>query len=123
MSTYFFGASALAVLVAGHFYLGNLAIRDFSPTYDEPVHLTAGYSYWKTGNYRLNGNDHPPFGEMWAAIPLLLLKPVLPVQNPAWLRQSWNPVDQYSFSDTFLYHNRISADTLMTAGRRMQLVL
>jgi len=37
---------------------------------DEPIHLFAGYSYLKWGDFRTNP-EHPPFAKMWAALPLL----------------------------------------------------
>jgi 4-amino-4-deoxy-L-arabinose transferase-like glycosyltransferase len=43
-----------------------------SPTYDETVHLFAGYSYLKWGDYRVNP-EHPPLVKMLAAAPLLAL--------------------------------------------------
>lgn len=43
-----------------------------SPTYDETVHLFAGYSYLKWGDYRVNP-EHPPLIKMLAAAPLLAL--------------------------------------------------
>lgn len=43
-----------------------------SPTYDEPLHLFAGYSYLKWGNYRANP-AHPPLAKVWAALPLLAI--------------------------------------------------
>ncbi|OVE76785.1 hypothetical protein BVX98_04805 [bacterium F11] len=106
-----------------HLYLGSTAIKSFSPTYDEPVHLTAGYVYWKTGDFRFNGFHHPPFGEMWAALPLMSLKPLVPITHPAWLKQTWSPHDQYQFADTFLFRNRVSHETLMKRGRWMQMGL
>ncbi len=106
-----------------HFYLGMDAIEQSSPTYDEPVHLTAGVVYWKTGQYLYNGLHHPPFGEMWAAIPTVLARPILPVQHPAWLAGRWVPLDQYRFADAFLYHNRVPAERMMNAARCMQLLL
>ena len=44
-----------------------------SITFDEMSHLTSGFSYLKTGDFRL-APDHPPLAKMWAAAPLLLLK-------------------------------------------------
>ena len=41
-----------------------------SPTVDEPIHLFAGYSYLKFGDFRANP-EHPPLAKMWAALPLL----------------------------------------------------
>src|SRR6266498_5706938 len=84
-----------AFLIGAHVYLGLGSIRQFAPTYDEPVHLTAGYVYWKTGDYRFNGYHHPPLAEMWAAFPLLFLNPTLPVQRPEWINQEWRAKDQY----------------------------
>jgi 4-amino-4-deoxy-L-arabinose transferase-like glycosyltransferase len=43
-----------------------------SPTYDETVHLFAGYSYLSWGDYRVNP-EHPPLVKMLAAAPLLAL--------------------------------------------------
>jgi len=50
--------------------LGSVAHK--SPTYDETVHLFAGYSYLKWGDYRANP-EHPPLVKMLAAAPLLAL--------------------------------------------------
>jgi Dolichyl-phosphate-mannose-protein mannosyltransferase len=41
-----------------------------SPTIDEPIHLFAGYSYLKHGDFRANP-EHPPLAKIWAALPLL----------------------------------------------------
>jgi hypothetical protein len=43
-----------------------------SPTYDEPVHLFAGYAYLKWGDFRINP-EHPPLAKVLAALPLLTL--------------------------------------------------
>ncbi len=106
-----------------HVMLGLGPIRTFSPTYDEPVHLTAGLVAWKTGETRFNGYDHPPFGEMWAAIPLIFLNPIIPKNDPRWTAQRWRSIDQYRFADLFFYHNRVPADAMLAAARKMQLLL
>jgi hypothetical protein len=48
------------------------SVQQKSPTYDETVHLFAGYSYLKWGDYRVNP-EHPPLIKMLAAAPLLSL--------------------------------------------------
>jgi len=48
------------------------AIKNQSPTIDEPVHLLAGYSYLKWGDYRVNP-EPPPLAKMLAALPLQAL--------------------------------------------------
>src|SRR5207253_4397829 len=61
----------IAILIALlHAAMAVTAVNTKSPTFDEPQHLTAGYSYWITKDFRLdpeNGN----LPAMWAALPLL----------------------------------------------------
>jgi hypothetical protein len=45
-----------------------------SLTNDELVHIPSGYQYLTTGNFSLNP-EHPPLVKMWAAAPLLFLRP------------------------------------------------
>jgi hypothetical protein len=110
----------VATLLLVHLLLGLHTISFLSPTYDEPLHLTSGYSYFKTGDYRLNAYDHPPFAEMWAAIPLVFMNPQLPVQHPYWA-ETWKY--QYPFADLFLYHNNKDPETMLNSGRAMNLLL
>jgi len=116
-------AAVFLILAGVHSALGFQAIKSFSPTYDEPVHLTAGAVYWKTGNYKFNGAGHTPFSEMWAALPLIFMKPDLPVLSPYWIHQRWTALDQYHFADLFFYRNRVPWEQLLTSGRVMILLL
>src|SRR5712672_625478 len=61
-------AAAAALIAFIVLALGDLLTT--SPTYDETVHLVAGYSYLITHDYRLNP-EHPPLVKMIAALPLL----------------------------------------------------
>lgn len=110
----------VAGLCAIHLGLGLSTITALSPTYDEPVHLAAGYSFLRTGDYRLDGFAHAPLAQVWAALPLLVIKPQLPVQHPYW---NEIPLPFYPFADIFLYKNRIDAAKILTAGRFMILLL
>jgi hypothetical protein len=106
-----------AALAAAAFWLlgifmGVSFIRSAAATYDEPVHLASGYSYWHSGPYRLNISDHPPLAEMWAAVPLLAMRPVLNRAHPDWIRMR-----RYPFADDFLYRNRIPPGTMLNAAR------
>ena len=49
--------------------------RQQSATFDEPIHLAAGYAALAYGDYRFEGT-HPPFMRMWAALPLLFMDDV-----------------------------------------------
>ena len=75
----------LAILIAIlHAAMAVTAVNTKSPTFDEPQHLTAGYSYWVTNDFRLdpeNGN----LPVRWAALPLLLDGPkFVPLNDRAW---------------------------------------
>ena len=52
--------------------LALTAVEQKSPTVDENLHLLAGYSHLKWGDYRINP-EHPPLAKLMAALPLLLL--------------------------------------------------
>ena len=55
----------LALFLAQGFWF----ISQKSQTFDEAVHLYAGYSYWATGDFRLN-REHPPLTKLLAALPV-----------------------------------------------------
>ena len=112
--------SCVLILIAAHIFLGLRAIRVQSPTYDEPVHFAAGWSYLKVNDYRYNTQDHPPFAKMWAALPLLFLNPALPIQHPYW---SNIRAQQYPFSNLFMYRNRVDPEKMLNLGRFMILLL
>ena len=87
-----------------------------SPTFDEPTHLTAGYSYWLKNDYRLdpeNGN----WPARWAALPLLWSRPVFP-ENTAWDRGDVGRV-----SENFLYRSSNDSDRVMLQGRSMMAIV
>jgi hypothetical protein len=102
--------AVFAVLVIASILAVSSALED-SQTHDEGVHLTAGYSYWKTGDFRLSP-EHPPLGKLLAALPLLWFQPDF--EPPA---ESWQHADPWPISKAFIYSNRVSADLILMAGR------
>ena len=107
----------IAVLLAMlHAALAITAAMEKSPTFDEPTHLTAGYSYWLKNDYRLdpeNGN----WPARWAALPLLWSRPAFP-ENAA-----WNQGDVGRVSEVFLYRRGNDSDRVVLQGRSMIAVL
>jgi hypothetical protein len=87
-------ATAALILLAIQ-ALGSSAAK--SATFDEPYHLGAGYAYLCTGDARLS-RDHPPLIDAWVAIPLLLLKPRLPLESVTWQQAEYG-----SFGDVFMW--------------------
>src|SRR5262245_28825120 len=98
-------------IVALALTLQFISALEESATNDEPAYLAAGYSYWKTGDFRLNA-EHPPVSKLVIAIPLLLLKPDF---SPS--RAYWRSSDEYALGKEFLYKNTIPADTMLAAAR------
>jgi hypothetical protein len=84
--------------------------------WDEGAHIIAGYANWK-GDYRWNV-EHPPLVKMMSALPLLPLRPKLPV-DPA----PWHKGDQIMVGLDFLYKNQAPADTLLFRARSMTILL
>ncbi len=68
---------------------------------DEAPHIVAGYSYLKTGDFRLNP-EHPPLIKMMSGFPLLFmnLKPL--DENPG-----WEDAKQWYAGQQFLYRNNV----------------
>jgi 4-amino-4-deoxy-L-arabinose transferase-like glycosyltransferase len=84
---------------------------------DEPVELAAGYSYLRTGDFRMNP-EHPPLAKILAALPLLALHPSLPLDTAAWTK-----ADEYGFGMQFLERNISSIDTLLFSARLVSILL
>jgi len=115
----------LAACLSASLGLGWNAAGRLTATFDEPLHLTAGYVAWTTGDYRMNGGCcHPPLAQLWSAAALLAMPlrldqgdPVLNRTIPARLE------DQYSFADRFVHDQTVSSRDLIAAGRRSQLLV
>ncbi len=82
-----------------------------APTWDEAIHLAAGYSIWKTGDYRINP-EHPALGHLLHAAPLLLLQPELQIDHASWATRHAR-----DFGEQFLYEGTQPPDRLLFAGR------
>lgn len=93
-------------------FLGWSMIRASAPTYDEPVHLASGYTALRGAARLLNAMDHPPLAEMWAALPLLALRPAVFFEHPDWMAGRL-----YNYADFFLYKNRVGPERLLDTAR------
>ncbi len=96
-------------------------IRANSQTHDEGVHLTAGYSYLATHEFRLNP-EHPPLLKELAALPIYL-RYHLPFRPAANLWEQKPEAEKWGISRDFLYHSSVSPDELLTLGRLPGLML
>jgi hypothetical protein len=83
-------------------------------TGDEIAHLTAGYSYWKTDDYRLqpeNGN----LPQRWAALPLLHRD----LRFPTLDQNAWRISDVWDLGFQWFYDCGNDLASMLRAGRRM----
>jgi hypothetical protein len=67
-----------------------------SITTDEVPHITAGYSYWKTADFRVNP-EHPPLAKLLAGIPLFFVDPVFDTRHPSWSRARIDQGFEFAF--------------------------
>ncbi len=92
-----------------------LSLRQKSGTFDEAIHLSAGYLSLKFGAYPYKG--HPPFVRMLAGVPLLFLDVKMPPQEGPLTRDN-----RYQYAVRFLYEAN-DADHLLFWGRAAVLSL
>lgn len=82
-------------------------------TTDEAPHITAGYTYLKFQEYRLNP-EHPPLIKDIAALPLLWQNLEFPTDSPSWTE---NTNDQWSLAPQFLFATKNNPDQIIWWGR------
>lgn len=109
-------AVPLLLLVSAGLALSSL--RGDSVTFDEPSHLMAGYSYLRTGDFRM-APDHPPLAKVWAAWPLLLTENRWPAENNAY----WVDGNTFEFGRDWLFRLGNDGQRLVVAGRLMMVLL
>ncbi len=110
-------ALGLICAVAGGLML-YLARTD-SMIVDELAHIPAGYGYVRYLDARLNP-EHPPLLKALAGLPLLALRPVFPLDNPAW---SSEVNSQWAVGGAFLFNTENNADRLVFAARLAPILL
>ena len=97
---------------------GFAFIEANSQTFDEAIHLAAGYSYLVTGDFRLN-IEHPPLSKELAALPVLL-RYQLPF-NPD--PDLWKEAEGWRIGRDFLYKSAIPHDDILFLARIPNLLL
>jgi hypothetical protein len=111
-------AVAVFALLAWFWARGEEFLANNGPTFDEPVHLAAGYSYWTTGSFRLNREDPPLLKLLWAA-PLALSDRSL---YPHEVATATND-DHWHVGTALLYHSGRPVRELLDPARRVNLAL
>ncbi len=102
-------AASVAGLLAVFFLAIVTAAAGKSATYDEPVHIYAGWRILTAGDLTIN-HEHPPLLKALAATPLAMMRVAEP--HGRIRRES----DQWSVSHEFLYHVN-DAGRMLAAAR------
>jgi 4-amino-4-deoxy-L-arabinose transferase-like glycosyltransferase len=110
--------SAGLIFLLLFFVQGVFFIRANSPTYDEAMHLAAGYSYLATGDFRLEPQN-PPLIKALLALPLYVGHS-LPF-NPD--SQHWHNGTEFFLGQDFLYRSTLPADQMLAVSRVPNLFL
>ncbi len=94
--------------------------RSDSQTTDEAVHLSSGYTYLIKHDFRFNP-EHPPIIKALAALPLLIIKPSIPLDNEYWQKADKFFEDHWfltlQFSQKMFYQSGNNPDQLLFWGR------
>lgn len=112
MSKFFIYASVvfllgiMLVLAIGSFW-------DESAIMDEGPHVSAGYSYVKYFDMRINP-EHPPLVKDFAGIAVSFLNPNFRTDHPSW---KTNINDQWTTGPLFFYESGNDADTIIRVAR------
>ena len=107
-------ATLLAVL---HAFLAVTAVNTKSPTFDEPQHLAAGFSYWKTNDFRLDPENGMLAGR-WAALPLVFTGAGFVSLDD----ETWRHADDGGLAHRFLYELGNDPDRMIAQARLMMSV-
>lgn len=84
--------------------LSGRAIIDKSATFDESMLVITGYSYWKTGDFRMDPNN-PPLAKLIVSVPLLFTNFATDKWSHYVTNSSWQEKDSYRFAQETLYPN------------------
>lgn len=107
-----------ALLLSAYFFMAVSASRTKSNTFDESVHITAGYNAWTLKDHRFDpGNGD--FVKRWAALPLLFSKPNLPSLES----DDWRSGQFVFFSRDFLYNAGNDPAAILAQTRPMVALL
>ena len=109
---------AVALILAGYFVMAVSASRTKSSTFDEIVHVTAGYNAWVNHDQRFDpGNGD--FVKRWAALPLLWMKPTFPPKEG----ENWRTAEFFLVSREFMFGVGNDPDAILLRSRAMVALL
>jgi hypothetical protein len=115
LNRYFWLWAGLAISIMGALETRSALLE--TQTWDEGIHISAGYANVARGDYSWN-QEHPPLVKILCALPLKFLNLEMPVNGEGWKKR-----DEVRLGIDFLYRNRVHADTILLAARSVSIVL
>lgn len=112
------GAALALALLCCHAALGLWTLRTQSATYDEPMLVASGYSYWRTGNFQMDPGNLP-LGKLLLSGPLIFLDPTL----PSFPFHGSVILYDYMFGEMFFYWVGNDGERLLFLARCVNLAL
>ncbi len=106
------------VLLGWYWWRGEQFIAANGPTFDEYVHLTAGYGYWTNGAFRLNSEDPPLLKLLWAAPLLFHDAPPFPL-----VLAEATQFNHWHVAQAWVFDSGVAPRTLLDPARRVNLFL
>ena len=110
--------TGVAVLLLVFLLLGTGSMLRKSPTFDESIHLTSGYSYWLRNDFRLQPESGVLIQKI-QSLPLLVMSPEFPAADSRY----WKLARQYKVAGSFFYQLGNNPEIMMFAGRFMNMLL
>ncbi|HWP58720.1 MAG TPA: glycosyltransferase family 39 protein [Candidatus Acidoferrales bacterium] len=114
--------AAVGLLLLAFLLQALASMWDEAPTFDELVSPAAGYAEIFTGDFRLI-DDHPPLARILMALPLLALRPALPLDHFSWREKEQKRKYRYDFAEQFFYVSNENADRMLFWSRLPVLAL
>jgi hypothetical protein len=106
------GHAAAAILLAAYWAMAVTAAAGKSSTFDEPDHVTSGYSQWVHHDYRLEPASRA-LPNRWAALPLLAMD----LRFPALDGPEWTENRRDLLTERFLYDAGNDPDRILRGSR------
>lgn len=105
-------------MCAVHAWMAASVSRIFSTTFDEIAHLTAGYAYWTTTDYRFQP-ENGILPQRLVSLPLLALD----VRFPPDSGEVWRKANVWKVGHEFFYESGNDLPAMLAAGRAMNALL
>ena len=115
-----YSVTILLLIASLYSVISYSSIIDKSATVDEPIIITSGYNFLKTGNNEIN-SENPPILKSILAIPLLFMNIKEESFSNKVKYNSYNPVHNTTYGSKFIFNNDYSS--ILTYSRIINIII